>query len=96
MRAATASRFVFVGSAIGGGLGMFGGQPGRSSIREPEYVPNVIAPNLEIRQARQDVQATFREKQAFWQEELEQWGMGEISASLVEMLRRMELGFEQG
>jgi len=83
---------IFVGPAMGGGVGASGGQP-RESVTE-EYKPNVIAPNQELQKAKRAYQEALAGKRAFWQGEMERWGMGQLSESLVELLGRMGINAE--
>jgi len=86
MRAATASGMIFVGPAMGGGTGMPGGQ----SNEEP-FKPNVIAPNPEVQKARNEFQKALAEKRSFWLKEVEEWGLDNLSGSLIELLERMNI-----
>lgn len=83
-----------MGTSMGGGIGSAGG----SANTEPEYRPHVVAPNPEMRRARQAFQKAAGEKRNYWREEIDQlWGEFEgtdIGASLIRLAK--EMGIELG
>jgi len=76
-----------MGGGAGGGIGGASRQPA-----EEPFKPRWVVPDPSVQQARQALREALAEKRAFWQEEMEQCGMGELSESLVELLKRMGIG----
>ena len=91
MRAATRIGLTFVGHQMGSGIGSANRSPGK----EPAYKPKVAKPNVDMQQARADVQEAcqeaWRKKQAFWQEEVDNLALSSLSEAFVSFLTSMEV-----